>query len=247
MATAPKIEMVGLSLWLPKERILIVSDLHLGMEEHYQQQGLLLPKFQIKKIKEQFEEIFQKIKVRPQQIVIDGDLKHEFGRILPQEWKDILGLMDFLLENGSELILVKGNHDVILGPIAAKRQVKVVSEYQLGNILIMHGDQLPEKVKAKAAIKNSIKKNIKTIIIGHEHPAITLREKSKREKYKCFLQGKWKGKELIVLPSFNPLWEGSDILKEKLLSPFLQDLSSFRVWVVSEGEALDFGKMKDLR
>ena len=130
MQISPKLEMVGLSLWWPEEKTLIVSDLHLGAEEQLQQQGLLLPKFQIKSVLEQFEEILKKIKILPKKIIINGDLKHEFGRILPQEWKEILTLIDFLLEHSRELILVKGNHDIILGPIAEKRQVKIVTAYQ---------------------------------------------------------------------------------------------------------------------
>jgi len=35
-------------------------------------------------------------------------------------------LLDFLGKNCDEVILVKGNHDTILGPIADKRRVRVV-------------------------------------------------------------------------------------------------------------------------
>ena len=69
---------------------------------------------------------------------------------------------------------------------------------------------------------------------------------SKWEKYKCFLKGKWKNKELIAVPSFNPLLEGIDVLKEKLLSPFLDKISSFEVFIINKGEVFKFGKVKDI-
>ena len=84
------------------------------------------------------------------------------------------------------------------------------------------------------------------MIIGHEHPAIGLRDKGRVEKYKCFFKGKYKDKILIVIPSFNMLTEGTDILKEKLLSPFLQQkLDDFEIFIVGK-EVLYFGKVKNL-
>ena len=74
-----------------------------------------------------------------------------------------------------------------------------------------------------------------------------LLEGSKWEKYKCFLVGTWKRKEIIAVPSFNPLLEGTDVLKEQLLSPFLGDIQNFQIYVVSKGEAFRFGKVKHLR
>ncbi|MBI2668758.1 metallophosphoesterase [Candidatus Woesearchaeota archaeon] len=225
-------EIVETALWLKKEKTLIISDLHVGYEEALQQQGMMVPKFQLEEILQKLREIFKR--VTPARIVINGDLKHEFGRVLRQEWKEVLQLIDFLLEHGHELIIVKGNHDMIIGPLAKRRNINVVKDLAIGDTAIFHGDEL-HNTKAKR------------IIIGHEHPAITLREKSKREKYKCFLKGKWKRKELIAMPSFNPLTEGTDVLKEQLLSPYLQKLDDFEVFIVSKGEVFAFGKVKGLR
>ena len=48
------------------------------------------------------------------------------------------------------------------------------------------------------------------------------------------------------MPSFNLVIEGTNILKEKLLSPFLkQDLKNFHVFIV-EDKIYDFGKLKDI-
>ncbi len=238
MEISKNLQIIHESLWLKKEQILVISDLHLGYEEYLQQKGILLPKLQINQIIAKLKKFFKQ--VNPKKIIINGDLKHEFGRVLRQEWKDILHLINFLLENCQELILIKGNHDLILGPIAEKKNVKVVKDYLIKDILIIHGDQLVETETPETT-------KTKMIIIGHEHPAVSLKEKSKVEKFKCFLKGRWKGQELIVLPSFNPLLEGTDIIKEKLLSPFLTDIADFKVYVVGKEEVFKFGQVKELQ
>lgn len=233
MEILPGMEIVDLGLWLKKEKILVVSDFHLGYEEMLEDKGLLVPRFQLKEVTKRLEKILKRVK--PKKIIINGDLKHEFGRILNQEWKDSLRLVDFLLKSCGELVLVKGNHDLFLGAIAGKRGLKIVDDCLINGILIVHGDKLKK-----------INKKIKTIIIGHEHPAVGLREKGKAEKYKCFLKGKFEGKNLIVLPSFNLLFEGTDITKEELLSPYLRDIKGFEAYVVGEEEVLGFGLVANL-
>jgi len=231
MQISKEIQIVRAALWLSTEKILIINDLHIGYEEALHRQGILVPKFQLREIIKEMEQILKKVK--PEKIIINGDLKHEFGTVLRQEWSEVLQFLDFCLQHCREVIIIKGNHDPIIKPIAEKRGIRVATEYLVDDIAIVHGDKL---IETKA----------KRIIIGHEHPAITIREKSKREKYKCFLKGKWKGKELIAVPSFNPLLEGTDVLKEQLLSPFLENIKNFEVYVVSKGEVFGFGKVKDL-
>ena len=237
MNITPDIEMVDLALYIPKKSTIIFSDFHIGYEEVLNRQGILVPHFQLGDTVERIKKILLKIKKLPETIIINGDLKHEFGSITVQEWRETLRLIDFLLENCQKLVIVKGNHDVKLGPIARKRNIELVKNYVIDDLLITHGDEIePETKKAK------------TIVIGHDHPAISLRDSSRSEKFKCFLRGKYKGRVLIVQPSFNVLVEGADMLKGRALSPYLQqDLKNFDVFVVSEKEILPFGKMKNLR
>ena len=226
------LEIVKTALWIKKNQVLIINDLHLGYEEALQQRGILVPHFQFQEILQKLCEVLKK--VSPRLVIINGDLKHEFGTILPQEWREILGLFDFFLQRKIEIIIIQGNHDSIVKPIAERRGVQIKKEYRYQDILVIHGNEL-------------ITTTAKKIIIGHEHPAITIREGSKWEKYKCFLRGKWQRKELIVVPSFNPLLEGTDVLQEELLSPFLKDIGEFTVYVVSGGDAFNFGRVKDLK
>ena len=226
------IKIVDTALWFELEKVLVINDLHIGYEEVLHRKGILVPRFQLEQIMNKLKLIIQKTK--PAKIIINGDLKHEFGKVLRQEWKEVLEFLDFLLQNISEVIIIKGNHDPIIQPLADKKGIAVVNQYQVGGTLIVHGDELVETTATR-------------IVIGHEHPAITIREGSKWEKYKCFLKGTWKKKELIAVPSFNPLLEGTDVLKEQLLSPFLEDIRKFEVYVVGEKEVYYFGKIKELQ
>jgi len=219
-----------LVLHVKKANVVVIADLHLGYEESLKYQGVLVPRFLCKELMKRLLPILERIK--PEKIVINGDFKHEFGKVMQQEWRDTLRFIDFLGKHCKEIIIIRGNHDIFLGSIASRRNVKVEKELLIDNILIAHGDELTLNSKPH------------TVIIGHEHPAITLRAGVRAEKFKCYLVGKWKKSQLIVQPSCNFATEGTDILREKLLSPFLhQDISDFRIFVVGKEEVLNFGKV----
>jgi putative SbcD/Mre11-related phosphoesterase len=229
------IEAIDLGLWLNSSKTLVLCDFHLGYEGEMQNKGVLIPRFLYKDVIDRLEGMFARISDKIETIVINGDLKHEFGRISKQEWQEVMRLLDYLERKCDKIVLIKGNHDTILGPIADKQNIKVVSEHIVENILITHGHKEPKELQD-------------IIIIGHEHPAIGLQEEVRREKYKCYLVGKFKGKTLIVQPSFNLLTEGTDIISQDLLSPLLKEVSKFNVFVVDEQkkEILKFGRVKDL-
>lgn len=228
------LEIIDLALFLRKEKILIIADLHIGYEEALNKQGILIPRFQYKETEERLRKILEKTK--PKLIIINGDIKHEFGTISETEWRHTLRILDLLLQYG-KVILLKGNHDTILGPIAKKRNVEIKDFFAFNDIYICHGHKIP---------KNKEYKKAKIILIGHEHPAVSVRTEVRSETYKAFLIGKYGGKTLLVQPSFNLVTEGTDVVKEKLLSPFLQqDLSSFEAYLVSD-KVYYFGKLVNL-
>jgi len=228
------IEIIDLALYLVKERTLIISDLHIGLEESLNKRGVLIPRFQFNDFLNKLKLILNKFEV--DRVIFNGDLKHEFGEISMQEWNNILKLFDLLKDK--EIVIIKGNHDPTLFPIAEKRKIKLVESYTINNITVLHGD----KILANLG---------KIIIVGHEHPAIGLRKGRRYEQYNCFLKGEWRNKTLIVMPSFNLLTYGSDILKENLLSPFLTNIENFEIFVVEPSEELSkilyFGKVKDVK
>jgi len=232
----PKIKIIDLSLYLEDYQTLIIGDVHLGFEESLNVKGVLIPRFHFEDLKERLKKILSSVSV--QRIVLNGDLKHEFGTILLSEWKHSLQLIDFLKKYVDEIILLEGNHDKILEPLARRRNLDLLEEYSLGDIFICHGDFIPESVSFTKS---------KFVIIGHEHPAITLKHGRKSETYKCFLKGGWKDKTLVVMPSFLLMRPGTNVLEKEFLSPFLkQGVQNFNVYVVGEVEVLDFGEVKNL-
>ncbi len=232
-------EILETALWLKKTNILVIADLHLGFEETQTKQGVMLPRFNYNEIKKSLEKIFEKNSFF-EKIIINGDLKHEFGIPSEQEWKEALGMLDFLQKHCKEIVLVQGNHDNILGPIAAWHGIKILKDglfLEKEKIFITHGHKM---------LFSSDFEKAKTLIIGHDHVAVTLRDGTKREAFKCFLKGKCGEKDLVVLPSMSPIATGTNVFSNKLLSPFLQgNLLDFECWVIAD-KPLYFGRLSNI-
>ena len=232
---------LGPGVWIQKERVLVIGDLHIGYEEALNRMGILVPRQQFKLTKALLEKILLSLPAKPEAIVINGDLKHEFGKISTQEWRETLKILDLLSSRVKKVVLVKGNHDTILEPIARMREISIVDFYFPGkkkDICITHGHKIWKDPEFRRA---------KTIIIGNEHPSISIRDGVKSELYKCFLVGKWNGKKLVAMPSILPIIEGTDVRREKILSPYLkQPLKDFEVFVVGD-KVYRFGKLEDLK
>ena len=128
------IEIIDLCLFLTKSKTLVIPDVHIGYEEALNKQGILIPRTQFKEIMINIEKIIKEVIFRfnsINQIIILGDLKHEFGRISETEWRQTLRFLDFLSKFCNNIILIKGNHDTILGPIAKKIDRKNAKIYLL--------------------------------------------------------------------------------------------------------------------
>jgi len=211
---------------------LIISDIHTGYEESLHKQGYFIPKGNLKELQLMIEKAIKGRKIT--RIILNGDLVHSFGKLSIKEKYALKDFMTFLKKK-AEIKVIKGNHDKILRFLIP--ETELVEEYIIDDILITHGDKINT---------HSADKKIKTIIIGHEHPSVSITSGYRSEQYKCFLKGKYKGKELIVMPSCNMLLEGTDILKEKLLSPYLKNIEDFEVFII-EDKIYDFGKIKILK
>jgi hypothetical protein len=192
------------ALYLLQDESVVICDLHLGYEEALAEEGITLPTSQLSQIKEDFLSIVERKK--PSTLIINGDLRHTFSKSTPQEWKEIPLFLEFALQHVKKIILVRGNHDTMLGPLK-KFPVEVVREYEYRNLIFLHGDK-------------ERRGDERTMVIGHEHPFILLGDKvGARVRIPAFLIGE----KLIVMPAFTPLAGGTAVnLTDEFLSPMLK-------------------------
>lgn len=242
MTKIKQFEVVDRCLFWKDKKILIVGDLHLGYEDNLAERGFAVPRSQFDQTKEIFERIFNKIG-KVEKIILLGDIKHVFGKIMKQEFFDfeqLIKLFNENIENKREIIITKGNHDTILEPLSKKySNIILCDKYIIENTLFLHGDSK----SVRENYQNIKSKEIKLIIIGHFHPAYILKDKNsvKQEKYKCFLYGfsSEYQKEVVFVPSFFPLVEGSDIVQELEI----YEKSMKIILIDGNGKVYDFGKI----
>lgn len=245
MEILPGVSAVGFGIYLSDINALVVADLHLGYEQALMEQGIYLPAYQLKEIKKLFRIMIES--VGPGRVIILGDVKHEFGGVLRQEWREAIELLTFLKELGVAVEIVRGNHDNFLIPILRRLGVPLHDPHlREGRYLFIHGHKLPSL--------EAYTEDTKVILMGHEHPAVVVRDDlGIKIKFKCYLVGKMDSKDLIVLPAMSPLMPGTEINTEdhrRLLSPILAgaDLGGFRVYVTDiESGIYDFGLLSLLR
>jgi putative SbcD/Mre11-related phosphoesterase len=224
--------------------LVVISDLQLGEELYLaEEKGIFVPQVQLKEIKKELNDIFKKVKAK--RILINGDLKHEFGEASRQEWREVIDFVEFLRKKVKEIIIVRGNHDNYLLNIASKINLQVFDPFYLEKgYLFTHGHK-----------KISYPKEFHTLIIGHEEPAIILKEGFDKIKLPALLYGKMKnGKRIICLPAFSYLSSGTEVNavdREDLLTPILrEDVEIDDLEVIGidkEVGALKFGKIKDIK
>jgi hypothetical protein len=225
---------ISKTIFFPKKGILVIGDLHLGYDSMIRNQGISLPFDQLKETEKELEIILKRIKAlyTLKKIILLGDIKHHFS-FQQEEISDLRNFLRFLEKYVSKknIILIRGNHDTF-----------TLKDYTLhdfhieDSIAFTHGEQdFPELYNNK---------NIKTI-----HPAVLIKDKInvKKEKYKCFLVGKYKKKELIILPSFFSMTEGSEINEYSKGEKYQQiiprnKLESFETYVVGRNGIYNFGK-----
>jgi putative SbcD/Mre11-related phosphoesterase len=228
------------ALYIRSLSALVVSDLHLGLEEDIESKGVSLPMGVYPEIKEM---ILDSIRLSGAGIlIILGDLKHEFGGRLYSEYVEVKDLVGSVMSAGLDVVLVRGNHDNFIVPVLKRLGAKIYDSLRVEGYCFAHGHEDLEVSGCRA------------VVIGHEHPTVALRDDTGvKLKFKAFIVGKHNGAEVYVLPSFNPLVHGTPINEvnvNELLSPILRrsDVDSFDVYVVDPGvDVVKFPKIRFLR
>lgn len=235
-----KIDYVGKCLLLEEdgERTLAIGDLHLGYEGAMRRSGVMIPVKLFEKSVIDFDLIINKIG-DVKNIVILGDLKHEFGTILSDEWKYIVKFIEHVKSRCKKLIVIEGNHDVILFPLLRKMSIEGLDCFIWKDVAFTHGDKEYSEMNLD---------KINYWVLGHGHPAINLYDGSKKEKYKCFLSGNYGKKKVIIVPSFFPLVEGTDAREFDMKFAWDFNLIKFKTYIVSDDlKVLEFGELGKIK
>jgi len=241
------------ALFISDEKILVIADLHLGIEHDLYKKGIFIPSQA-----EKFQRIIEKlIKVtKAKTLVMLGDIKHEVPGISYREEKEIPKLLESLIKK-VKVICCKGNHDSYLEKISPK-EVKIFSAkgFRIGNYGFFHGHAWPSKQLMKCDY----------LFMAHLHPIIQLKDKfgysiveqvwikgkifqaKVKKKYKIRKTGKL---EVIIFPAFNRLLGGTFVnvksASNELLGPLLRnnfvDMENAELYFLS---GINLGKVLDL-
>jgi putative SbcD/Mre11-related phosphoesterase len=223
-----------------RKKILVIGDLHLGYEQALNEGGVFVSRKMYDEMILELDKVFKIAEMggKVDEVVLVGDVKQEFRGILRQERGDIIGLVNWLLEKTEKLVITRGNHDSILEPILrGKERIELREVYCADGVVFAHGDK---------NLKDFWNKETELIVMGHWHPAVEFIDGVKKERYKCFLEGKTKGKTIVILPSFIDNREGIDIRHTDFEEKFNASVEKFKVRVVNlDGEmnVFDFGQL----
>lgn len=200
-------------LYSEADDVFIVADIHLGYEEAMASQGVFLPRLQLRKALKALSEA--RAIVRAKGVVINGDIKHAFERLLKQERVEVEEFIVKLQEMGfKEILFVRGNHDNYVSYVITKLGVTVVEDYlDLSNgVRVTHG-HLDLEPRADVTV------------IGHEHPAVYLNVGGSKIKLPALLLiPTTLSTRILVIPALGVYQTGNVVTlnREMFLSPMVR-------------------------
>jgi len=234
------------------EKVLVVADLHLGIEGELAKEGISLPS-QTPKVRRRLLRLVEEF--GPDRLILLGDVKHGIPVASWQEWRELPALLEELAEQ-TRVEIVPGNHDGdIEGMIpkgVALRSVKGATVG--GSIGLFHGHAWPSPEVMRC----------RTLVMGHAHPAVEIRNRYGGR----IIEPVWlkvgldisklpdelkvgKDQKLIVMPAFGEMVGGAPVnrkMPEELIGPIFRsgaaDVREAEVYLL---DGTPLGKVKDLR
>ncbi len=231
MSAVPVYGSPALLLKIGDKRMLVVSDLHLGMEHELSEKGISLPS-QISKVKARLTDLLKKKNV--DRLIILGDVKHNVPVTTWHEWRELPELFENLAKM-AKIDVVRGNHDGDLeGMVPREITIHDPHGMVLGKrkrVGLMHGHTWP----APELLDTEL------IITGHNHPAIEFQDElGGRTIEPIWLRAKLDPKkfpkkltpfvtkkmpELLVVPAFSELVGGAAVnrgMPRELIGPMFK-------------------------
>ena len=180
-------------------------------------QGIFIPRAQFKKLSRVLDKVFS-ILNDIEQVIINGDVKHAFDRLLRQERVEVKQLLERLTSTVKNVIIIRGNHDNYLPLVLRDYNIELKTHYLIkmyGNhVLITHGHKIVKDVTQDL------------IIIGHEHPSIAMVDDlGFIARTQAYLRIPLTiNAEILVLPAIGAYQPGNKVslYRDTFLSPYIR-------------------------
>lgn len=195
------------ALYISEEKILVIADLHCGIEHSIYKSGISVPS-QTKKIEEKIVKLIKQTKAK--KLIILGDVKHEVPGTSKQELKEIPAFLRDISKK-VKIIICRGNHDSNIQDMVPK-VVKVhgTGGFKIGKYGFLHGQAWMDKKLLECEY----------LITAHVHPAIefTTNKIRMREScwVKCEIDRKKLGEKFGNIGSSKKSVKAADIKKSKI-------------------------------
>lgn len=206
----------------------MIGDLHLGYEAALEDEGIFLPKINTGTIRDTLNRIISRYE--PAQIILLGDIKHDFRRSKYGASSEIRGILE-LLNEAADTLVVKGNHDNYIQNVLEGMEMTAVDYVDVAGFRLEHGH---------------VDSGVRPVIIGHEHPAVRI-PGAGGSKIQCFVLAREEG--VLVIPPFSPFSAGNDLLSEgAVMSPALRncDIGRAEIFGVSDLGIMELGTLSGL-
>ncbi len=227
---------------------LVIGDLHIGVESHLVRKGFHLSS----RTDDMFDALMKAAAPEIRRIVMIGDIKDSVPGSTRQEYREIPVFCDRLLDNFSQVDIVRGNHDTSLEEfVPGQVRIWPAGGTVINGVGLIHGHTWPAPEVMAAP----------TLVMGHEHPTIMFADTVGAHMTEpCWLRGRFREpregdryqrlpERFIVVPAFNRLLGGSpvNIIGQPLLGPLLNsdlvDLDGAEVHLL---DGIDLGRRGDL-
>ncbi len=236
------------ALYLEKEKVLVLGDLHIGFEYELFRSGISIPS-QTRKILEKIRKLVRWFS--PEKLLLLGDVKHSVPVPSLQEKYELPEFLESIAKY-AQIIITKGNHDGDIEKYCPS-SVKIFpgEGVLLKNFAFAHGHAWIGKELLKAHY----------LFLAHEHASIEFVDRfGMRFAEPCWIVAKVFAKRFeekynsgcnlkkaVIFPAFNTLLGGSKINSPEYspLGPNIKflDLENARIYLV-DGTYL--GRLKNL-
>ena len=234
------------ALFIKDKKILVIADLHIGIEGQLKKQGVVAKSRSNIMIKKIFS-ICRKYK--PNDIILLGDIKHNIPMTTIQERRDVKNFLNLIEEYGN-IHIIPGNHDGNIKKLASEN---IIIHPSTGLVLnktgFVHGHCWPKPEVM----------DCEQLIMAHTHPTVMFLDRLNFRTFEpCWVKGRFikkilnekypnsKNNGLLIMPAFNPLCGGTAVNHDGIVGPLgkIIDIENAHIYLM-DGASL--GKVKDIK